>query len=136
MIIYGVALLSACLVIGLYVGELLGLMLGVQANVGGVGIAMLLLVLASNSERCKPLVLGASGQGIAFWGAMYIPIVVAMAARQNVAAAVDGGVLALLAGVLAVIVSFALVPVLSRLGPQSPPLPPLEQSTANEKAGH
>jgi malonate transporter MadL subunit len=39
-----------------------------------------------------------------------------MAARQNVAAAVDGGVLALVAGVAAVVVSFALVPVLSKLG--------------------
>jgi hypothetical protein len=34
--------------------------------------------------------------------------------------------LAVLAGVLAVLVSFALVPVLSRIGPQSEPLPPLE----------
>lgn len=125
MIIYGVALLSACLLAGLYVGELLGQLLGVQANVGGVGIAMLLLVLASGSQRFKPLVTGASATGINFWSAMYIPIVVAMAASQNVVAAVDGGLLALLAGVGAVVVSFALVPVLSRFGPQSEPLPPL-----------
>ena len=39
-----------------------------------------------------------------------------MAARQNVAAAADGGLLALVAGVAAVVVSFALVPVLSRIG--------------------
>ena len=126
MIIYGVALLSACLLAGLYVGELLGQLLGVQANVGGVGIAMLLLVLASGSQRFKPLVTGASATGINFWSAMYIPIVVAMAASQNVVAAVDGGMLALLAGVAAVVVSFALVPVLSRFGPQSEPLPPLD----------
>ncbi len=126
MIIYGVALLSACLLAGLYVGELLGQLLGVQANVGGVGIAMLLLVLASGSQRFKPLVTGASATGINFWSAMYIPIVVAMAASQNVVAAVDGGLLALLAGVAAVVVSFALVPVLSRIGPQSEPLPPLD----------
>ena len=47
---------------------------------------------------------------------MYIPIVVAMAARQNVAAAADGGMLALVAGIAAVLVRFALVPVISRLG--------------------
>ncbi|MCH8074122.1 MAG: malonate transporter subunit MadL [Proteobacteria bacterium] len=35
MIIYGVALLSACLVVGLYVGEVLGSLIGVKANVGG-----------------------------------------------------------------------------------------------------
>jgi malonate transporter MadL subunit len=46
---------------------------------------------------------------------MYIPIVVAMAARQNVAGALDGGLLALIAGSSAVVVSFALVPIISRL---------------------
>lgn len=116
MIIYGVALLSGCLLVGMLAGEWLGVLLGVSANVGGVGIAMLLLVLACSSTRLKSLVDGASGTGIKFWSAMYIPIVVAMAARQNVAAAADGGLLALAAGVAAVVVSFALVPVLSRIG--------------------
>lgn len=116
MIIYGVALLSACLVAGMLIGEYLGVLIGVEANVGGVGIAMLFLVLACNMSRFKPLVDGLSGEGIKFWSAMYIPIVVAMAARQNVVAAVDGGLLALVAGVAAVVVSFALVPVLSRIG--------------------
>ena len=110
MIVFGVALLSACLILG---------MLIVEANVGGVGIAMLFLVLASNSEKFKTLTQGVAGNGIQFWSAMYIPIVVAMAARQNVAAAVDGGLLALLAGVAAVLVSFALVPVLSKIGSAS-----------------
>lgn len=116
MIVYGVALLSVCLILGMFIGEVLGVLLGVEANVGGVGIAMLFLVMASNSKRFKSLTEGASGSGIKFWSAMYIPIVVAMAAQQNVAAATEGGLLALTAGVAAVIVSFALVPVLSRIG--------------------
>lgn len=116
MIVYGVALLSACLVLGMLLGEFLGVALGVEANVGGVGIAMLFLVLASNSSLFKSLVEGASGTGIKFWSAMYIPIVVAMAARQNVVAAFEGGMLAVVAGVAAVIVSFALVPILSNMG--------------------
>jgi malonate transporter MadL subunit len=116
MIIYGVAMLSVCLVAGMLVGEYLGVLIGVEANVGGVGIAMLLLVMACNMDRFKPMVEGLAGDGIKFWSAMYIPIVVAMAARQNVVAAVDGGLLALVAGVAAVVVSFALVPVLSRIG--------------------
>jgi malonate transporter MadL subunit len=124
MIIYGVALLSACLLAGQFLGELLGQWLGVQANVGGVGIAMLLLVLASGSDACKPLFTGSAASGIRFWSAMYIPIVVAMAAGQNVVAAVDGGMLALVAAVIAVVLGYALVPVLSRLGPQGTPLPP------------
>ena len=116
MIIYGVAILSACLITGLYVGELLGSLIGVQANVGGVGIAMLLLIFAQNLPRKKPFASGASAGGITFWGAMYIPIVVAMAARQNVIGAIDGGALALFAGVVAVVVSFALIPLISRIG--------------------
>jgi len=98
------------------IGEGLGVLLNVDANVGGVGIAMLLLVLASNSDKFKSLTEGASGTGIKFWSAMYIPIVVAMAAKQNVAGATEGGLLALAAGVIAVAVSFALVPLISRLG--------------------
>lgn len=116
MTIYGVALLSGCLLLGLLGGEILGVILGVQANVGGVGIAMLLLVLACNSRKFKTLVEGDSGKGIRFWSAMYIPIIVAMAAKQNVVAAVNGGMVALAAGVMAVIACFSLVPVLSKLG--------------------
>ncbi len=115
MLIYGVALLATCLVIGMLVGQALGAALGIDANVGGVGIAMLLLVIASNSARFKDLSSGAA-QGIQFWSAMYIPIVVAMAAQQNVAAAASGGLLALVAGVAAVVVSFLLVPVISKIG--------------------
>ena len=115
MIVYGVALLSVCLILGMLIGEALGVALNVDANVGGVGIAMLFLVFASNSEKFKALTEDTAGSGIKFWSAMYIPIVVAMAARQNVAAAVAGGMLALLAGIAAVVVSFALVPVLSKI---------------------
>ena len=115
MIVYGVALLSVCLIMGMLICEALGVALNVDANVGGVGIAMLFLVFASNSEKFKALTEDTAGSGIKFWSAMYIPIVVAMAARQNVAAAVDGGMLALLAGIAAVVVSFALVPVLSKI---------------------
>jgi malonate transporter MadL subunit len=50
---------------------------------------------------------------------MYIPIVVAMAARQDVAGATEGGLLAIVAGVAAVTVSFALVPILSKIGKKS-----------------
>jgi malonate transporter MadL subunit len=45
MIIYGTALLSACLLAGLTLGRCLGELLGVDADIGGVGIAMILLIL-------------------------------------------------------------------------------------------
>jgi malonate transporter MadL subunit len=116
MIVYGVALLSGCLILGMIIGEAVGAALNVEANVGGVGIAMIFLVLASNSEKFKSLTQDAAGSGIKFWSAMYIPIVVAMAARQDVAGATEGGLLAVVAGVAAVAVSFALVPILSKIG--------------------
>ena len=45
MIIYGVALLAFCYVVGQILGEFLGKLIGVNANVGGVSFAMLLLIL-------------------------------------------------------------------------------------------
>ena len=57
-----------------------------------------------------------SRSGVQFWSSLYIPIVVAMAASQNVVGAVTGGPLALVGGLIVVAVSFALVPVIARLG--------------------
>ena len=114
MIVYGVALLSFCMLFGVYAGNLLRELLGVNANVGGVGIAMLLLIVLSNLSNKKFHLSSASESGIYFWSAMYIPIVVAMAAKQNVIAAVSSGWLAVIAGVLAVAVSFAVIPLISR----------------------
>ena len=54
--------------------------------------------------------------GVHFWSAIYIPVVVAMAAQQNVVAALKGGPAAILAGVLAVVVCFALIPLVERIG--------------------
>ena len=51
MIIYGVALLAFCFLTGNYIGDILGALLGVKANVGGVGFAMLLLIILTN--RCR-----------------------------------------------------------------------------------
>jgi malonate transporter MadL subunit len=116
MIIYGVALLSACMLAGVFVGDLLGNLIGVEANVGGVGFAMLLLIFVTDRLRKDLRLCQVSQHGIAFWSAMYIPIVVAMAAQQNVVAAISGGPVALLAGVLATTACVALVPVISRIG--------------------
>ena len=115
MIIYGVAILSLSMLAGLFIGDLLGIAIGVKANVGGVGIAMLILILLDNNPRKKLQLAPITAKGITFWSAMYIPIVVAMAAKQNVYAALTGGALALLAGTLAVAGSFALIPLMTKL---------------------
>ena len=47
MVVYGVALLAGCYMAGNFIGDVLGALLGVKANIGGVGFAMLLLILIS-----------------------------------------------------------------------------------------
>ena len=132
MVIYGVALLAGCMLAGVFVGELLGEWIGVDANVGGVGIAMLLLIVATAKLRAGGQLRPLSATGVTFWSAIYIPVVVAMAASQNVVAAVRGGTAAVLAGLLAVVVSCALVPVLSRIGGEPPaPLPAVGDDEAD-----
>ncbi|MGE7714894.1 malonate transporter subunit MadL [Priestia megaterium] len=116
MIIFGVALLSICMLIGVIVGDALGGLMGVEANVGGVGVSMLLLVLAVDYLKKKNKLQVKSEEGIAFWGGIYIPIVVAMSAQQNVVAALDGGGMALLAGIVVVVVGFLSIPFINRIG--------------------
>jgi len=116
MFIYGVALLSFCMLVGSLLGDVIGKLIGVQANVGGVGIAMLLLIFLSNLKKNSFQLSPLSASGINFWSAMYIPIVVAMAAKQNVIAALSSGWIAIIAGVLATLVSFLLIPLIARFG--------------------
>ncbi len=129
MIIYGTALLAICHLIGLYLGDLLGVAIGVKANVGGVGIAMLLLISIRLYLHDRGLLPKETEAGVGFWGAMYIPVVVAMAAQQNVVAALRGGPVAVLAAVLAAGACACLIAVLSRTGDHEP-LPPLTAETA------
>ena len=116
MIIFGVAFLALCTLTGIFVGELLGKLIGVPANVGGVGIAMVLLILVGSYLKNRGLFKPETEQGVKFWSAVYIPIVVAMAAQQNVYGALSGGPMAILAGIAAVVLALALVPVLDRIG--------------------
>jgi malonate transporter MadL subunit len=119
MIIYGTALLAFCHLVGLFLGELLGVAIGVKTNVGGVGIAMLLLIFLRLYLHKKGLLPKETEAGVGFWGAMYIPVVVAMAANQNVLAALKGGPVALLAALGAAAVSACCIAVLSRTGHDS-----------------
>lgn len=113
MVIYGVALLAGCMLVGLIIGDVLGQLLGINANLGGVGIAMLLLIFVTSYLKTHDRLPESTESGINFWNAMYIPIVVAMAASQDVAAAFSGGMVALLAGALALVLGLALVPLLT-----------------------
>ncbi len=117
LVIYGVLLLSLCYFAGLFVGEVMGRLVGLDANVGGVGFAMLfLLLLCSYSETVKiALKNGRFCSGLTFWQNMYIPVVVAMSASQDVVKAVKSGWLAILCGITLTILSLCLIPLVSRI---------------------
>lgn len=119
MTIYGLTVLAVCYIIGQLLGEGLGRVLGIDANVGGVGFAMLLLIVFNNWLEKKGLFNTTSQSGIQFWNQMYIPIIVAMAATQNVKLAVSSGMIALLAGLIPVGISFIVIPMLSKLLPNN-----------------
>ena len=114
MIIYGTALLAACHLLGIFLGDLLGQALGVKTNVGGVGIAMLLLIFArlymQKTDRLPKL----TELGVEYWGAMYIPVVVAMAAQQDVVAALRGGPVALISAFGSVAVCACVIALINR----------------------
>ena len=119
MAIYGVALLSACMFLGIWVGQSLGVLIGLKSDVGGVGFAMLFLMLASEHLGKKKLMNAATEGGILFWSSMYIPIVVAMAMNQNVVQALSGGPCAITAGALGCLVMFPMIKPISSLAARS-----------------
>ena len=116
MIIYGVALLAFCFLAGKLVGAFLGYAIGIDGDVGGVGFAMLFLMLLSLYFRRKGWFDQLTERGITFWSHMYLPIIVAMAATQNVRAAISSGPVAIVAGVVATTAAMLLVPVISKIG--------------------
>ncbi len=103
MIIYGTAILAICHLLGVYLGNALGIALGVQANVGGVAIAMILLILSKELLAKRGHLPQVTQFGVLYWSGMYIPIVVAMSAGQNVVAAMSGGMLGLVVSVASLI---------------------------------
>ncbi len=119
MTIYGVSLLAACFLIGKITGTFLGVLLGINGDIGGVGFAMVLLMFSYNFLQNKGWIKQETKSGIVFWSTMYIPIVVAMSATQNVKAAISGGPLAIILGIIVVVLGFLLVPIISKVGQAS-----------------
>lgn len=112
--IYGVALLAGCMFVGSFLGNLLGLLTGLNSDIGGVGFAMILLLLLTNSRVVNKILPESYTKGITFWKEMYIPVTIAMAASQNVVSALDGGLLALILGVGVVLIMLSLIPLFNK----------------------
>jgi malonate transporter MadL subunit len=116
MIIYGVALLAFCFLVGKLMGSFLGDLIGLNGDVGGVGFAMLLLMLINLYLKRRGWLQLETQKGILFWSSMYLPIIVAMAATRNVKAAISGGPVAIVAGVIVTTAAFFLVPLIAKIG--------------------
>ncbi|KPW49130.1 malonate transporter subunit MadL [Pseudomonas syringae group genomosp. 3] len=119
MIIYGVALLAICTLAGVILGDMLGVLLGVKSNVGGVGIAMILLICArlwmekngGMSKDCE--------MGVGFWGGAVYP----GGGRDGCATECrKGGPVAVLAAVGSVVLCACTIAVISRTN-RGEPLP-------------
>ncbi len=114
MVIYGVALLAISFIGGQLLGESLGSWLGIDANVGGVGFGMLILIALKQWLTQRGWFRDGVSDGVGFWNNMYVPIIVAMTATQNVKAALSSGLLAVLVGLIPVGICLALVPYVGR----------------------
>ena len=130
MTIFGVALLALCTLAGVFLGDLLASLLHVKSNVGGVGIAMGLLIAARGWLMKRGELSHGVRLGVEFWGSIYIPIVVAMAATQDVVSALAGGPIVLIAGVVTVLICFGAVALLGRLARGPVELPSVQDQRA------
>jgi malonate transporter MadL subunit len=110
--IKGLALLAFSFLLGMWTGEILGSLLGIQANVGGVGFAMIFLILIKEWFTRRRWFGSELEFGIEFWNKLYIPVVIAMAASLNVKSAISSGSLAIFAGILPVFLAFLIFPML------------------------
>jgi len=109
-------LLAGCFLLGKFMGNILGVIINIDGDIGGVGFAMLILMLSSAFMRKKGWFIEESETGILFWSSMYIPIIVAMSATQNMKAAISGGLVSIIAGIVVTLVCLMLVPLISKIG--------------------
>ena len=108
------------MLLGKYIGTLLGTLVGINADVGGVGFAIILLLLATNSKMLPFTKQQEFIQGMNFWKKMYIPVVVAMAASKNVYRMLTSGIVAIVSGGAAVAVPFLFLFLIHKLGQRKP----------------
>lgn len=112
--IYSLVTLALCMLLGKYIGNCFGALVGINADVGGVGFAILLLLFVNNSKLFPFARKNDFIQGMQFWKKMYMPVVVAMAASQNVYRMLTSGMVAIVGGAAAVAFPFLLLYILHK----------------------
>jgi len=113
--IYGVAVLSACMIVGTVIGTAFGDLIGAGTEIGSVGFAMLLLLFVTNCKKFTFTQKPAFIQGVTFWKSMFIPVVIAMTATQDVFHMLSSSVVAIVAGIAAVCFSYLMLFVLHKM---------------------
>ena len=112
--IYSLVTLALCMLLGKYIGTCFGALVGINADVGGVGFAILLLLFVNNCKWFPFAKKQDFTQGMNFWKKMYMPVVVAMAASQNVYRMLNSGMVAIVGGAAAVAFPFLLLYILHK----------------------
>ena len=112
--IYSLVTLALCMLLGKYIGTLLGTAVGIGSDVGGVGFAIVLLLFVGNCKAFTFTQRQDFKDGMTFWKKMYIPVVVAMAASQNVLRMLSSGMVAIVGGIASVAFPFLVLFVLHK----------------------
>ena len=112
--IYSLVTLALCMLLGKYAGNLLGSLVGVGGDVGGVGFAILLLLFVGHCKVFSFTKRQDFQNAMTFWKKMYIPVVVAMAASQNVFRMLTSGMVAIVGGIASVAFPFLLLYILHK----------------------
>ena len=112
--VYSLVTLALCMLLGKYIGTLLGTAVGIGADVGGVGFAIVLLLFVGNCKAFTFTQRQDFKDGMTFWKKMYIPVVVAMAASQNVLRMLSSGMVAIIGGIASVAFPFLVLFVLHK----------------------
>ncbi len=123
MLVYGVAVLAGCFIAGQLIGDLLGRLLNIDGNVGGVGFAMVLLILIKGWMHKRQWFTSEMESGVNFWNKMYIPVIVAMSSIQNVKSAFSSGSVAIVAGIVPTVICFLAIPLISKISRQKENVP-------------
>ena len=114
--VYGFGLIGAFMFAGCLLGNLLGNALGLGSDVGGVGFSMVFLILFQIWLEKKGKTLNkATEGGIQFLSGLSSPVVVAMSMNQDVFSALAHGLVPVLSGALAVVISLLAIPLIHRL---------------------
>lgn len=117
MEIYGLGLIGICMFLGSFIGNLLGRFMGLNKDIGGVGFGMVFLIIITNYLKFRGYPISdRANRGITLISALYIPIVVAMSATQDVVKAFSGGISAIVIGGVTTILCLLLIPMISKIG--------------------